>query len=105
MLPASGAGPALAKAWILLGLDWYVTLEAEGPDLVQRWIEARHQRTMRGLQSEIEPRRVSPVAWTDGDLAFKGGLLFSPAYLHAHGVFRHMAEVCGLCHNRGLVVV
>lgn len=105
VLPASGAGPALAHAWIPLGLDWYITLEAEEPDLVQRWLAALHGHTMRRLQSEIEPRRISPVAWTDGDLAYKGRLLFSPAYLHAHGVFRHMAEICDLYHSRGLRVV
>lgn len=52
VIPASTAEEALAAAWIPLGLDRFVYLEAEHPELVGRWLEALHAQTMRRLQSE-----------------------------------------------------
>ncbi len=105
VIPASMAGEALADSWIALGLDWFVYLEAEDPDLVQRWIDAQHRATMRRLEGVAALRAVSPVAWTFADLAFKGRLIFSPAYLREHGVYRRLAEICALYHSHGLKVI
>ena len=105
MIPASGAGEALQEAYISIGLDQFVYLEAEDGELVRRWIEVLHAQTMRRLESEAGCRVVSPVAWAFSDLAYKGHLMFSPAYLHEHGVFRHLAEMCDLYHSYGLKVI
>jgi hypothetical protein len=105
VIPASGAGEALQEAYITIGLDWFVYLEAEDAELTRRWIEALHTQTMRRLESEAGCRAVSPVAWAFSDLAYKGHLMFSPAYLHDHRVFHHLAEICDLYHSYGLKVI
>ena len=105
VIPASSAGEALTAAYIDTGLDWFILLQAEQPDLVARWLAALHGVTMHHLQSEGDVRLVSPVAWVFADMAFKGRLMFSPAYLQRHGVFRRIADVCDLYHSKGLKVI
>ena len=105
VIPANTAGEALADAWILLGLDYFVYLQSEEPALTQRWLDAIHAHTMRRLQSAGRLRAVSPVVWLFADLAFKGRLIFSPAYMREHGVFRRMAEICALYHSFGFKVI
>ncbi|MHB1296525.1 MAG: uroporphyrinogen decarboxylase family protein [Anaerolineae bacterium] len=105
VIPASTVGEALADAYIPVGLDMFVYLEAEQPDLITRWIDAIHRRTMRRLQSEGDVRRVSPIAWMFADLAYKGKMMFSPGYLRARGVFRRMAEICSHYHGLGIKVI
>ena len=105
VIPASSAGEALSGAFIGVGLDRFVYLEAEQPKLVARWLEALHAATMRRLQSEAGCRAVSPIAWVFNDIAFKDHLMFSPRYLREHGVFRHMAEICDLYHSYGLKII
>lgn len=105
VIPASTAGEALTAAYIDVGLDWFVLLGAEDPELADRWVDALHSLTMRHLQAEGDVRRVSPVAWVFADMAFKGRLMFSPAYLRQHGVFRRIGEICRLYHDRGLKVI
>ena len=105
VIPATTAGEALADAYILVGLDRFVFMEAEDPELTQRWIDAIHSATMRRLQSERGRRAVSPVAWLFADLAYKERLMFSRNYLHQHGVFRRMADICALYRGLGLKVI
>jgi hypothetical protein len=105
VIPASTAGEALQDAYITLGLDRFVYLQAEAPDLVARWISALHQQTLRRLKTESAFRQVSPVAWIFADLAYKGRLIFSPRYLIAQGVFRRIAEICDIYHSYGMKVI
>jgi hypothetical protein len=105
VIPASTAEEALAAAWIPLGIDRFVYLEAEYPELVRRWLAALHDRTMRRLQSETGRLAVSPIAWIFDDVAFKDHLMFSPGYLRDHGVFRHLAEMCDAYHGHGLKII
>jgi len=105
VIPASSAGEALTAAYIDVGLDWFVLLDAEEPALARRWVDALHGVTMRHLQDEGDVRQVSPVAWVFADMAFKERLMFSPAYLHEHGVFRRLSDICELYHGKGLKVI
>jgi hypothetical protein len=105
VIPASAAGEALSSAYIPVGLDQYVYLEAEEPELVGRWLEALHAATMRHLQSEAGCRAISPVAWLFDDVAYKGRLMFSPRYLREHRVFAHLAEMCDVYHSYGLKII
>lgn len=104
-IPGSTAEEALAAAWIPLGLDRYVYLEDEHPELVRRWLDALHGRTMRRLQSESFLTAVSRIAWIFDDVAFKGHLMFSPDYLREHGVFRHLSEMCDVYHSQGFKII
>jgi hypothetical protein len=105
VIPASWAGEALQDNYIQVGLDWFVWLDAEQPELTQCWIEARHAQLMRRLEAERGCREISPVAWIFGDVAYKQRLIFSPAYLRAHGFFQHIAEICTLYHDYQLKVI
>ena len=105
VIPASTVGEALSSAYIPVGLDRFVHLEMEQPELVNRWLEALHAQKMRRLQSEAGCRAVSPVAWLFDDVAYNQRLMFSPRYLHEHRVFAHIAEICDLYHSRGLKVI
>lgn len=105
VIPASTAGEALSSAYIPVGLDQYVYLEAEEPELVMRWLEALHLQTMRQLQSQVGCRAVSPVAWIFDDVAYKGRLMFSPRYLREHRVFDHISDICAIYHSYGLKVI
>ena len=105
VIPASWAGEAMQDSYIEVGLDWFVWLEAEDRELTLAWIEARHDQLMRRLQSEKDCRKISRVAWIFGDIAYKGRLIFSPAFLRRHGFFRHIFEICDLYHSHKLKVI
>jgi hypothetical protein len=105
VLPASWAGEALQDCYIEVGLDWFIWLESEKPDLAQAWIAARHAQLMRRLQAEYNCRQISPVAWIFGDVAYKDRLIFSPGFLKRHGFFKHIAEICNLYHSYQLKVI
>lgn len=104
-IPASMSAEALTDAAILIGFDQFIYLEQEEPDLVRRWVEAKHNRQMRNLENERIRRQVSPVGWDFADMAYNYRLIFSPAYLRSHGVFRRIAEACDSMHNQGLKVI
>jgi uroporphyrinogen decarboxylase len=105
VIPASWAGEPLQDAYIRVGLDWFVWLDNDAPELARRWIDALHHRLMLRLQAEIRPREISPVAWIFADVAYKNRLMFSPAFLRRRGFFERLAEICDLYHARDLKVI
>ncbi|MCJ7735936.1 MAG: hypothetical protein MUQ10_01305 [Anaerolineae bacterium] len=105
VIPASSAGEALSAAYITVGLDQFVYLEAEAPDLVDRWLRALHGQMMRRLQAQTQYRKISPIAWVFDDMAYNGRLMFSPRYLHTHRVFENIAEICDLYHSCDLKII
>jgi uroporphyrinogen decarboxylase len=105
VLPASEASEALQDAYILLGLDQFIYLELEDPELIERWVEAQHQATLRRLQAEGNRFSISPVAWVFADIAFKNHLMFSKHYLKTHGYFRRLAEIMDVYRSQGLLVI
>jgi uroporphyrinogen decarboxylase len=105
VLPASEASEALQDAYILLGLDQFIYLELEDPELIERWVDAQHQATLRRLQAEGNRSSISPVAWVFADIAFKNHLMFSKHYLKTHGYFRRLAEIMDVYRSQGLLVI
>lgn len=105
VIPASWAGEPLQDAYIRIGLDWFVWLDAEHPDLTRRWVDAIHANLMRRLQSEAGCREVSPVAWVFADVAYKNRLMFSPTFLRKRGFFQRLAEIIDLYHSFDLKVI
>ena len=105
VLPASMAGEALQDAYILLGIDAFIYLELDEPELVASWINVQHQATLRRLQAEGDRSALSPVAWVFADIAYTNHLMFSKHYLKTHGYFRRLAEIMDIYHSQGLLVI
>ena len=105
VIPASWAGEALQDCYIQVGLDWFIWLEAEQPELVERWVQARHNQLLRRIQAEQIFKEISPLTWIFGDVAYKQRLIFSPAYLRQHGFFQRIAEICDIYHSNSLKVI
>jgi hypothetical protein len=104
-IPAATAAEALTDAYIDAGVDWFTYLDADNPALVDRWVEALHQASLRRLAAQAGCRAISPIAWVFADMAFKGRLMFSPRYLRERGIFRRIAEFCEIFHGYGLKVI
>ena len=72
---------------------------------MRRWIEVLHAQTMRRL--EVRGRLPGCLARRLG--LFRPGLQrppdVLPAYLHEHGVFHRLAEICDLYHTNGLKMI
>jgi uroporphyrinogen decarboxylase len=105
VIPASMAAEALTDIAILIGIDEFAFLEIDEPQLVRRWMDAHHQRTMRKLQAEADCASISPIAWVFADCAFKNHLMFSKAFLTNHGFFNRLADIMGSMHSFGLKVI
>ena len=102
VIPATMVAEALTDIAILIGIEEFAYLDADEPELVMRWINAHHQRTMRRLQAEAGCGAISPIAWTFADCAYKDNLMFSRNFLITHGFFRRLAEIMGVMHDFGL---
>jgi uroporphyrinogen decarboxylase len=102
VLPATMVTEALTDCAILIGIEQFVYLEADEPDLVRQWIDAHHQKTLRRLQSEADCAIISPISWTFADCAYKDHLMFSKSFLKSYGFFQHLAETMGILHSFGL---
>lgn len=105
VIPAHETFEALQDAWIYSGLENFIMLDSEEPELVDHWISAIHGKYVCSLESDSMCRMVSPVGWIFDDLAFNTGLIFSPGYLRERGVFRRVRELAGMMHDIGLKVI
>jgi uroporphyrinogen decarboxylase len=105
VIPANMAAEALTDIAILIGIDEFSFLEIDEPQLVRRWMDAHHQRTMRKLQAEADCGSISPIGWVFADCAFKNHLMFSKQFLTAHGFFDRLTEIMGAMHSFGLKVI
>lgn len=105
VLPASGCGEALQDAYIRVGLDWFIYINTQSPQLVKEWLSARHSYTLRNIQSLLQQHAASKVAWIFGDVAYKQRLMFSPRYLAENGFFDRIKEIADLYHSFGLKVI
>jgi uroporphyrinogen decarboxylase len=105
VIPASMAAEALTDIAILIGIDEFAFLDIDEPQLVRRWMDAHHQRTMHNLQAEADCGSISPVGWVFADCAFKNHLMFSKSFLTAHGFFDRLADIMGAMHSFGLKVI
>jgi len=66
----------------LCGLEQFCYLNADHPDLVAAWLDARTEMAVAHVHA-IAPLGLSPVAHHAEDIAFKTATLFSPAMLRA----------------------
>lgn len=96
----TNSGTGLDTVRYALGLELFAYVEADEPDLVSAYLELATQHEIEIAHAIADPA-LSPCALTYGDIACKGRLLHSPAYLrrefyprlkrvndawHAHGV-------------------
>lgn len=98
----------LEAAYPSIGLQNFVYLQADHPQLVQDWLDALHAANLVQITARANPRYDSAlysVVCLTADVAFKGKPIFSPAYLRRSGYFRRIAEVCALYHERGVKVL
>lgn len=86
------------------GLELFSYLLAERPSLVQNWLEARHERTLKRIPL-VAHRDKCPVEFIDSDMAYKTGLLVSPAYLRRSGWFKRVAEIVEVYHGVGVKLI
>jgi uroporphyrinogen decarboxylase len=98
----------LEAAYPAIGLQNFVYLQADHPQLVQDWLDALHEVNQAALGTGANPRfnpSLYPVVCLTADVAFKGKPIFSPAYLRQSGYFRRITEVCALYHERNVKVL
>ena len=87
----------------VFGLQGLIYLLAEAPTLTGDWLEMLHDREMQHLRATADPT-LSPVALVYGDIAYKNGLIFSPALLR-RWLFPHLRQIVDLLHERGMWAV
>jgi len=69
----------LDPAYIWLGLDLFIYLYAENPELVSSWLESLNSLEIRRVHA-IADYALSPVALVYSDIAFKDKVMFSPKF-------------------------
>jgi len=102
----SGAG--LTEMYWAAGMELFVELMIERPEILEEWIEARNQAELRRVAAIADPHWI-PIALTYDDIAHKTATLFSPAWLRRYWVPRlkrlvdawHTRDVYCLFHSDG----
>lgn len=92
------SGVGLTEMYWVAGMDLFSYLMADAPELVEAWLEARHQAELRRVAAIADPALI-PIALTYDDLAYKNGLLFSPRWLRRLWVPR-LARLVNAWHSR-----
>ena len=77
------SGVGLTQIYWGLGWEEFSYLLADEPELIEAWLDARHQAELRRVAAIADPRQIL-VALTYDDLAYKTGLLLSPEWLREH---------------------
>ncbi|HHV62769.1 MAG TPA: hypothetical protein GXX51_09050 [Firmicutes bacterium] len=93
----------LDTAWIRAGLDLFIYTYAEDPELISRWLQALADFEVRRIH-DVADVELSPVALVYSDLAFKGSLIFSPAFLRKE-FFPRLKQVVDAWHSHGIKVI
>jgi hypothetical protein len=86
------------------GLENFSYLWADYPDLVLRWLAAIRKKYRIALETSAH-KESSPMAMIYSDIAYKQRLMFGKAMFREIGFFDNVAEICDLCHQRGLTVI
>ncbi|MDI7276767.1 MAG: uroporphyrinogen decarboxylase family protein [Anaerolineae bacterium] len=87
----------------VVGLEGFIYLLADYPDLTAEWLEMLHEREVRFLRATADPQ-LSPVALIYGDIAGKSGLFFPPAFLR-RWLFPQLRELVGIVHEVGMYAI
>jgi hypothetical protein len=102
------SGVGFTEMYWQVGMEMFSYLLADYPALVEEWLEARHQAELRRVAAIADPALI-PIVLTYDDIAYKNGLLFSPAWLRKHWVPRlkrlvdawHTRDTICLFHSDG----
>lgn len=102
------SGVGLTEIYWALGMDLFVELLGDAPDLIEEWLEARIQAELRRV-AVIADSSLVPIVLTYDDIAHKTGPLFSPVWLRRLWVPRlkrlieawHTRDVLCLFHSDG----
>lgn len=77
------SGVGLEGMYWATGLELFVELMMERPELVDEWLDALSRAELRRAEAIANPRYI-PIALTYTDIAHKTGTIFSPAWLREH---------------------
>ncbi len=102
------SGVGLTEIYWALGMELFVELLGDAPEMIEEWLEARLQAELRRVAAIADPELV-PIVLTYDDIAHKTGPLFSPAWLRRLWVPRlkrlveawHSRDVICLFHSDG----
>jgi hypothetical protein len=89
--------------WSQLGLDTFIWLYDEDPQVISDYIEAYTDSEIRRLHAIADPA-LSPVILIPEDFASKSGLIFSPAFLGKE-LFPRVRRMAEAWHSHGLRVL
>jgi hypothetical protein len=92
------SGVGLTEMYWQVGMEDFAYLMADHPDIVDEWLEARHQAELRRVAVIADPALI-PIALTYDDIAYKNSTLFSPAWLRRLWVPR-LARLNAAWHDR-----
>ena len=95
------SGVGLTEIYHQLGWEHFTTLMFDFPDLLEEWLESRHQAELRRVDCIARPDRI-PIALTYDDIAYKNTTLVSPRWLRAHWLPR-LARLVSAWHARGVL--
>jgi uroporphyrinogen-III decarboxylase len=91
--------------WRILGSERVMYWMGEHPDEIARFVERIHEFSLGLVKAQIKAaagRLDGMVIW--GDVAYKKGMLFSPAYWRQH--FKPVVKsLVDECHRHGLMVI
>ena len=95
------SGVGLTEIYHQLGWDYFTALMFDFPDVLEEWLEARHQAELRRVASIASAERI-PIALTYDDIAYKNATLVSPKWLRAHWLPR-LKRLVNAWHERGVL--
>ncbi len=91
--------------WRIIGSENVMLWMGEYPDAIARFVDRLHEFNLGILKAQIDAaqgRLAGMVIW--GDVAYKKGMLFSPAFWRSH--FKPgLKAMIDECHSRGLPVI
>jgi len=102
-LIASESLVGLHTAYYRAGMDLFVFLYDEDPQLVSNWLQALNDYEVFRINSIADPK-LMPIAMVADDIAYNTGLLFSPKFL-AKEWFPRAKRLIDLWHSHGCKVI
>ena len=93
----------LYTAYYRAGMDLFVYLYDEDPQLVSNWLQALNDYEVFRINN-IADSELMPIAMVADDIAYNKGLLFSPEFL-AKEWFPRAKRLVDLWHSHGCKVI
>lgn len=95
------SGTGLDTVRYLLGLEYFSYISVDAPHLLSEYLELSTDLEVKTIHA-IADRRLSPCTLTYGDIAIKGGLMHSPAWLKAEFLPR-LQRLNDAWHDHGIL--